>query len=170
LVMGFCAKSAHEPLPVGETGGGNRKEAPNTDCPRVRTRDPVTRSRVTGIRGDAAMRVWMPCGREGRGPLGIEGQRERGGAHLIIFREGASPNGRDAGGSVSGANSTRAGLTGRVFISFVVRKTASAKKSRCGAEPLPAHRSSATRRSRLQRPQWSHRRHRYETSWDRYAL
>src|SRR6266545_1039647 len=29
LVMGFCAAPAHEPLPVGETGGSKRKEAPN---------------------------------------------------------------------------------------------------------------------------------------------
>jgi hypothetical protein len=60
LVMRFCANSPHEPLPVGETGGGNRKEAPNAGCPGLRTRGGCGRPCLDALRAWGAEPLRVP--------------------------------------------------------------------------------------------------------------
>ena len=71
FVQGFSAARAHEPLPVGETGGskgkGEGREGDHPDCTSER-------AEVRGYAAGGGPRPANPCAREGQRPLAFKRQ------------------------------------------------------------------------------------------------
>jgi hypothetical protein len=83
----FLVAAAAATLPRGEQRGSKGKEAP--DAAR---RGSARGAPPSGIRGDAAGRVGMPCAREG-GALSLEPRKNVSEVALHMMREGSSPEG-----------------------------------------------------------------------------